>query len=313
MARSDKPFEGIGGGGGVSSTAAKDILKKAISAALAKRAKSVTSAEGEKALIKEILNNKQVEKTNLTQKDIAQGLYNFYKRNPKIDTSVKTSKAAPDVIKAAKDRRIAKAIERKENIKAGISPSKVKPPKKSAASEVTERQKAMAKAALKRERKKTAEAKKAETRAAKKEVVKVNIKDKVQGKNGSIKVTKPTGKAAEAEKKSLKEGMRQAFQNDNKSTPTIESRMSKASDESVALADEMSNISRAIASLSKEEKIAFRLAEQRANAKFKPDMPKPKKIQSVDDRLAAAQKKLTPAQLKKIKAIVAETRRRAGA
>jgi aryl-alcohol dehydrogenase-like predicted oxidoreductase len=45
----------------------------------------------------------------------------------------------------------------------------------------------------------------------------------------------------------------------------------------------------------------------------KPDMPKPKKIQSVDDRLAAAQKKLTPAQIKKIKAIVAETRRRAGA
>lgn len=292
---------------------AREILKKAISKALAKKAKSVTSAAAEKALIKEILNNKQVEKTTLTQKDVAQGLYNFYKRNPKIDTSVKTRRATPDEIKAAKERQIAKAVQRKENIKAGISPSKVKPPKKSAASEITERQKALAKAALKRERKKAAETRKVETKAAKKEVVKINIKDKVQSKDGSIKVAKPTGKAAEAEKKSLKEGMRQAFQNDNKSTPTIESRMSKASDESVALADEMSNISRAIASLSKEEKIAFRLAEQRANAKFKRDMPKPKKIQSVDDRLAAAQKKLTPAQIKKIKAIVAETRRRAGA
>lgn len=290
---------------------AREILKRAISRALAARAASGMSS---KAIIRTVLENKEVQKINPTQKDVAKELYNFYKRNPKIDTSVKTRRATPDEIKAAKDRRIAKAIQRKENIKAGISPSRVKPPKKSAASEITEREKAMARAALKRERKKTAKTKKAETKAVKKAVAKVNIKDKVEVKNGSIKVTKPTGKAAEAEKKSLKEGMRQAFQNDNKSTPTIESRMSKASDESVALADEMSNISRAIASLTKEEKAAFRLAEERVKFGMKPrkpDMPKPRKVQSVDERLANAKKKLTPAQIRKIEAIVAETKRRA--
>ena len=42
-------------------------------------------------------------------------------------------------------------------------------------------------------------------------------------------------------------------------------------------------------------------------------MPKAKPTIDVDKRLLEASKKLTPAQLRKIKAIVAETRRRAGA
>lgn len=114
---------------------AKEILKKAIASALAKRA---ASGQSSKVLIKTILENKQVQKINPTQQDVGKELYNFYKRNPKYDLTVKTVKGTPvkksDVIAG---RAAAKA----ERIRAGISPTRVAKPKPKTEPKLSERDK----------------------------------------------------------------------------------------------------------------------------------------------------------------------------
>jgi hypothetical protein len=122
MARSDRPFEVTGGGGvGMSSGVAKNLLKAAVTKVLTKKAAEGQSA---KTLIKAILDTKEAQQVEAKAKDIAKEIYSFYKKNPKYDTSVKVSQGTPvkpsDVIAA---RAAAKA----ERIRAGISPAKAKP------------------------------------------------------------------------------------------------------------------------------------------------------------------------------------------
>lgn len=265
--------------------AAKEILKKAISTALAKKAKSVTSAEGEKALIKEILNNKQVEKTNLTQKDIAQGLYNFYKKNPKYDTSVKSTMTTPkkpaDVVAA---RIAAERAARAERIRAGVSPAKAKPTIKKP-TKVTEKGKA------------TAIARNTET----KRQAEIDAKGAPQKQGQTVR-----GKFFEEPKP--------GYAGQKLPGKSINAREPKVNPEKPGF-NELS----AFTKLTDAEKKIFWRADKDAiqsvinwNKKIK-DMPKAKPTIDVDKRLLEASKKLTPAQLRKIKAIVAETRRRAGA
>jgi hypothetical protein len=311
MPRSDKPFEGIGGGGGISPTATRDILKRAITIALAKRA---ASGQSSKTIIKNILNSKEVQKTNLTQKDIAQGLYNFYKKNPKYDTSVKSTMTTPkkpaDVVAA---RIAAERVARAKRLEEGTSPRLVRKPKPrtksvGAVKTITEREKAMAKAALKRERKQNAIANKKQAKEDAKKIVQTDSAGRVIGSTTKGKL------------KQLNKVMKKAASNPKNSPgvpekqPTIESRTAPRPSDELALKDETANINRALGTLSKEEKAVYRLIQERVNAGMKPrkpDMPKPKKVQSVDERLANAKKKLTPAQIRKIEAIVAETKRRA--
>ena len=287
---------------------AREILKRAISRALAARAASGMSS---KALIRTVLENKEVQKINPTQKDVAKELYNFYKRNPKYDTSVKVSKQTTRT--TPKDIVAARAAARAKRVEEGISPKLVRKPKPKtksvgAVETITERQKAMAKAALKRERKQNAIANKKQAKEDAKKVVQTDSAGRV------------IGSTTKGELKQLNKVMKKAASNPKNSPgvpakqPTIESRTAPRPSDELALKDEMANINRAIASLTKEEKAAFRLAQERVKVGMKPrkpDMPKPKKVQSVDERLANAKKKLTPAQIRKIEAIVAETKRRA--
>jgi len=287
---------------------AREILKRAISRALAARAASGMSS---KALIRTVLENKEVQKINPTQKDVAKELYNFYKRNPKYDTSVKVSKQTTRT--TPKDIVAARAAARAKRVEEGISPKLVRKPKPKtksvgAVETITERQKAMAKAALKRERKQNAIVNKKQAKEDAKKVVQTDSAGRV------------IGSTTKGELKQLNKVMKKAASNPKNSPgvptqqPTIESRTAPRPSDELALKDEMANINRAIASLTKEEKAAFRLAQERVKAGMKPrksDMPKPRKVQSVDERLANAKKKLTPAQIRKIEAIVAETKRRA--
>jgi len=236
----------------------------------------------------------------------------------KPDTSVKKSYQKNRMTPA--DVRAKRALERKKRIEEGISPSKVKPPKKSAVeSAITDREKAMAKAALKRERKATAQKNKAETKAAKKQVTKVKLKDTVEtvDKKTTI-VKKPTGKAADVAKQNLREGMTEATKNERYRQPTIESR------EPIVNPDRppLSELS-AFTQLSKAQKKAFFEADARVIAglkkiqqgkKAKPDMPAKSnvKLPSLEVRLQKATEKLTPEQLAKIKRIVADVRKRSG-
>ena len=120
---------------------AKEILKKAIASALAKRA---ASGQSSKALIKTVLENKQVQKIQPTQQDVAKELYNFYKRNPKYNTTVKVTKKTPQTKEdIAKAKAIAASQAKKARIEAGISVKKAKP-KVTNKGTVTEKQKAAA-------------------------------------------------------------------------------------------------------------------------------------------------------------------------
>jgi hypothetical protein len=236
----------------------------------------------------------------------------------KPDTSVKKSYQKDRTTPT--DVRLQRALERKKRIEEGTSPAKVKPPKKSAVeSAITDRQKAMAKAALKRERKATAQKNKAETKAAKKQVTKINVKDKIENiSGGSLKLKKPTGKAAEVEKQNLREGMTEATKNERYRQPTIESREPVFNPDRPPL-NELS----AFTQLSRAQKKAFFEADARVIAGLKkiqqgknakPDMPAKSnvKLPSLEVRLQKATEKLTPEQLAKIKRIVADVRRRSG-
>lgn len=133
--------------------AAKQILKMAITKALAKKQAEGVSA---KALAKAILDAPAVKNSPIKQKDIAKELYNFYKKNPKVDTSVKVSAQTTRV--NSKDVVAARLAARAERVRNGISPERAAKPKlKGAASTISDKQKAMAAAAKKMRKEETIE------------------------------------------------------------------------------------------------------------------------------------------------------------
>lgn len=259
---------------------AKEILKKAVASALAKRA---ASGQSSKALIKTVLDSKQVQKINPTQQDVAKELYNFYKRNPKYDTSVKVSRKAPQTKEdIAKAKAIAAAQAKKARIEAGISAKQAKP-KVSNKGSVTEKGKAAAIA-------RNAEAKRQAVIDAQNAPAKQG--QTVRGKFYSE--SRPGYAGREIPGKSI--NAREPKINPEK--PTI-------------------NELGAFTKLTDAEKKIFLQSDRdaiqaviNASKKIK-DMPKAKPTVDINKRLFEASKKLTPDQLKKIKAIVAETQRRA--
>ena len=257
---------------------AKEILKKAIASALAKRA---ASGQSSKALIKTVLENKQVQKIQPTQQDVAKELYNFYKRNPKYDLTVKTVKGTPvkksDVIAG---RAAAKA----ERIRAGISPTRAKP-KVSNKGSVTEKGKA---AAIAR-----------------------NTETKRQA---AVDAQNAPTKQGQTIRGKFYPEPRPGYAGKEIPGKSINAREPKVSPEKPTI-----NELGAFTKLTDAEKKIFLQSDKDAiqavinAAKKIKDAPKPTKPVDVNKRLFEASKKLTPAQLKKIQEIVAETRRRAGA
>lgn len=288
---------------------AKEILKKAIASALAKRA---ASGQSSKALIKTILENKQVQKINPTQQDVGKELYNFYKRNPKYDLTVKTVKGTPvkksDVIAG---RAAAKA----ERIQAGTSAARVAKPKPKP--QIKPKSPVEAKAALKRERANLRKSEKNKAAATKKDLNKYkdNTRYLYDTSEGRI-----LGSTTAAKLKELADKAKAAASNPENSPavprkqPTIASREPRINPEKPTI-----NELGAFTKLTDAEKKIFLQSDKDAiqavinAAKKIKDAPKPTKPVDVNKRLFEASKKLTPAQLKKIQEIVAETRRRAGA
>ena len=256
---------------------AKEILKKAVASALAKRA---ASGQSSKEIIKAVLNSKQVQKIQPTQQDVAKELYNFYKRNPKYDLTVKVTKKAPQTKEdIAKAKAIAASQAKKARIEAGISVKQAKP--------------------------------------------KVTNKGKVteKGKAAAIARNTETKRQAAIDAKNTPQRQGQTIRGKFYPEPRPGYAGREIPGKSIDAREP--NVNSAFEELSKRELAMYQEATRRveqglknSGKRMKPDMPKPKpktKLPSADARLREASKKLTPAQLQKIKAIVAETRRRAGA
>ena len=255
---------------------AKEILKKAVASALAKRA---ASGQSSKTLIKAVLDNKQVQRIQPTQQDVAKELYNFYKRNPKYDLTVKTVKGTP--VKKS-DVIAQRAAIKAERIKSGISPSRAKPNVSNKGS-VTEKGKA------------AAIARNAETK-----------------RQAAIDAQNAPAKQGQTVRGKFYPESRPGYGGREVPGKSINVREPKVSPEKPTI-----NELGAFTKLTDAEKKIFLQSDKdaiqaviNATKKIK-DAPKPVKQVDINKRLFEASKKLTPDQLKKIKAIVAETQRRA--
>lgn len=231
------------------------------------------------------------------KKDMATELYKQYKKKP--DTKTVSKSYQKD--RVTKESVIEKRLrERRKRLEEGTSPALVKKPRPRPTEEPNP---IAAKAALKREARKTRDIQKREVAAQKrfskksekgKALANLREKQKNAGENQENFLVKPK-------------------------QPTIESRTPKRNAEKPPISELA-----AFTELSKAEKAAFMAADKRVIdglIKFqkgklgKPDLPKPvkqPKLPPIDARLKAASNKLTPEQLAKIKKIVAETLRRSG-
>lgn len=275
----DLPSASSGGGGlPISASSAKEILKKAVTTVLAKKA---SQGQSSKALIKQILDREEVKPLAAKPKDVSKELYNFYKRNPKVDTSVKTTQGTP---KNPADVIAARTAARNERIRAGISPAQAKP-------NVTDTTKVS---------------------ASGKELAR--IRNEAAARQAKTEAESAPAKQGQTVRGKFYEEPKPGYAGQNLPGKSISAREPNVNPEKPGI-NELS----AFTKLTDAEKKIFWQSDKdaiqaviNATKKIK-DMPKAKPPVDIDKRLFEASKKLSPAQLNKIKSIVAEVRRQAGA
>lgn len=268
---------------------AKEILKKAITTTLAKRAANAVDKEKEaKIIVEKLLKDRNVQAA-AKPKDMAKQLYNYYKKNPVYDKQIVVKKVAPPKTKEqlkqiAMEKAIAASKAKKARIEAGISVKKAKPNVSNKGS-VTEKGKAAAIARnAETKRQAAVDAQNASTKQG----------QTIRGK--FYEEPRPGYGGREIPGKSI--NVREPKVNPEK-PPTNE----------LGAFTKLTDAEKKIFMQSDRDAIQAVINARKGIKDLKPK--KPETAAAINKRLFEASKKLTPDQLKKIKAIVAETQRRA--
>lgn len=219
----------------IAGIAAREVLKRAISKALANKAAQGLSA---KALVKQVSKVKEVQKTDATKKDIAKELYKFYKKNPKIDTSVKKSYQKDRMTPA--DVRRERKKKQNVNVAKGISVKAAsKPTKPKNSTKVTEKGKATAIASNARA-----------ARAARQRAAEQDVPQGITVRGKFYKEPRP------------------GYMGQRRSDGTIKSERPERTKD-LPLQDEVKNIEKIIAQLPKAQRDAFSKTDEIVNAFFR--------------------------------------------